>query len=134
MFNPLNRRRSRPRIEKINTQKRDWFLITLCAFFWFIFLFIVLFIDPILIQNIIFVDSYLPFFISLFLSLSLTLSFFLKNPIRSVIYSSALLFLLFLSLKDLGHILNFFLIGSLILAYEVFFGALSSKFPFSGRS
>lgn len=103
--------------------KRRNFLGTfiLIVFFWFLQAFIVFFVEPEIIKDILIPNSYLLFFVNLFLALFFTLAVILGNSRRGLITTIGIIAYLVLQSQQLGNILNLILIISTVLALELYF-------------
>jgi len=134
MLNPLNRSRSRHRKQEKRQRQLSWFSLALTAIAWTVFFFLIIFVTPELVRNLVLPNSYLPFFILLFFALCLTFWQIFHHLFRTLLYTSCLLILLFLQLKALGHPLSTLVIAALLTTYEIFFGALSKHLPFSDQN
>ncbi|OGV91453.1 hypothetical protein A2783_01460 [Microgenomates group bacterium RIFCSPHIGHO2_01_FULL_45_11] len=104
------------------TNRKNFFpTVIVNLLFWGITGFMIIFVDPALIKNIILPESYLPFFISLFIALFLTLSLILSHTRRGFFVSTVIISYLFLSLKGLGNLVNAFLLVGLVITLEYYF-------------
>lgn len=104
-------------------KRRRNFLATLILiiFFWTIFLFMLFYIEPDLIRDIIIPNSYLLFFLNLFLALFFTLAVVFTNSRRGFFISLGIILFLFLRLFDLGNLLNAILISTSVFTLEYYF-------------
>jgi len=89
--------------------------------FWTIFIIIFFFVDPKMIKNFIFPNSYAIFFIILFPALFLTLAIVFGNSRRGFLSALGIIVFLILRISGLGNILNAFLIVSFIFTIEYHF-------------
>ena len=107
---------------KPKKSRRKNFLVTfiLIIVFWSTFAFLIFFIEPGQIKNLIIPGAYLPFFINLFLAIFFTLSVVLNNSQRGLLISLGIIAFLILRLHDFGNLLNLILIIGLIVAIDFF--------------
>ena len=85
---------------------------------WAAFGFIVYFVDPPIVRDILVPGAYLPFFANLFLALFLTLAFIFANTRRGLITSMGITSFLILRMSGLGNWLNLALIIGISLALD----------------
>jgi hypothetical protein len=110
-------------------RKRKNFFITLVLIllFWTLQFFIIFFVEPKSIKDLLIPDAYLPFFINLFLALFLTSAVLFANSRRGLFISLGVITFLYLRLFGLGNILNLFLIVSIIFVLELYFKKQNKK-------
>jgi hypothetical protein len=106
------------------TKKRhkNYFLtFVLILIFWVITGFIVGFVEPELVRDILIPRSYLVLFAPLFLALLLTTSVLLANTRRGLVITCVVISFLILRLHELGNLLNLILLVGLAAAIEYYF-------------
>jgi hypothetical protein len=106
------------------TKKRhkNYFLtFVLILIFWVITGFIVGFVEPELVRDILIPHSYLVLFAPLFLALLLTTSVLLTNTRRGLVITCGVISFLILRLHELGNLLNLILLVGLAAAVEYYF-------------
>jgi hypothetical protein len=104
-------------------RRRKNFLLTLflLLFFWAAVVFIVYFINPESVKDVLVPNSYFPFFVSLFFALFFTMAIMFANSRRALLISLAAIALLNLKLHALANILNFLLIVGCVVTLEYYF-------------
>jgi len=107
---------------KARRLRRKNFLPTfiLIIFFWSTFIFLIFFIEPDQVKDIIIPGAYLPFFINLFLALFFTLSVVFNNSRRGLLANLGVIAFLVLCFHGLGNLLNLLLIAGLLITIDVF--------------
>lgn len=89
------------------------------VFLWAMIAYILLYVDPELLKDVGIKDSYLPFFTALFLVLSYTFHAFTKSLKKSLMASSAVIFLLVLSTQRVLTMLTALITGVLLVLVMV---------------
>jgi len=104
-------------------RRRKNFFSTLIfiLFLWSIFGLIIFFVEPSMVKDFLWPNSYLPFFINLFLALFLTLAIVFANSRRGFLTSLGVIIFLILRLQQLGNILNAILITASLFSLEYYF-------------
>jgi len=125
MWDPRKRPRFRRRLDHLEHKKtqtkRSWFIALITLILWGVFAFIILFIDPQLIKDVILPGFYLPFFFILFFALTFSFYLLLLHTRRAVFISLAITFYLFLRLYHLGSIINVLLFIAMLSSAEFYF-------------
>lgn len=108
-------------------RRRKNYLITLIfiLIFWVSVALMIFFVEPEMVKDIPFKDTYLPFFTTLFLALFFTLAVIFTNSRRGLLGATAITLLLFLKLNGLVNLLNIFLIAGLVFVFDRLFSSLN---------
>lgn len=102
-------------------QKNFFPTFILILVFWTITGWLIGFVEPELVKNILIHNSYLVFFIPLSLALFFTASVLLTNSRRGFLAAFVIVGFLILRLHDLGNVLNLALLAGLAIAVEYYF-------------
>jgi hypothetical protein len=107
---------------KIRLRNRKNYLPTalIAIVLWGLTGFIIIRVDPILLQNILLPNSYLVFLLLVFIASFLTLALILGNTQRGFLSSIGLVLFLFLGTKGLGNFVNAILLIALIVSYDLY--------------
>ena len=81
----------------------------------------IFFVEPEMIKDIPFKDSYLPFFFNLFFALFFTLAVIFGNSRRGFLVSFGISLFLFLRPFGLGNLLNFLLLAGVTILFDQYF-------------
>ena len=95
--------------------------LIIIIFLWLCFAFLILFVEPEMIKNIIIPGGYLIFLINLWLALFFTLAIILGNSLRGLLISTFIIVFLILRLFKLGNWLNFLLLAAITIAFDRYF-------------
>ena len=95
--------------------------LIIILFLWLCFAFLIFFVEPEMVKNIIIPGSYLLFFINLWLALFFTLAIVLGNSLRGLLISTFVIIFLILRLFMLGNWLNFLLLAAIAIAFDRYF-------------
>ncbi len=105
-----------------NTKRKNFLgTLILILLFWTLQVFMIFFVEPETIKNLILPNSYFLFFLNLFLALFFTIAIILADSKHSLIITSGIIFYLVLQSQGLGNPLNLILILAAIIALEVYF-------------
>lgn len=95
--------------------------LILIIIFWTITGGIIGFIEPELLKDLLFPNSYLVFFLPLFFACFFTFSIILANTRRGFLMASGIILFLVFRLHEIGNLLNLFLIVGLLIATDYYF-------------
>ena len=95
--------------------------LIIILFLWLCFAFLIFFVEPEMVKNIIIPRGYLPFFINFWLALFFTLAIILGNSPRGLLVSTFIIIFLILRLFKLGNWLNFLLLAAIAFAFDRYF-------------
>ena len=94
--------------------------ILLMVVLWGIVFFIILLVDPAIVRDVLWNDSYLPFFVPFFGALFLTLGFLFGAARVGLLGAFGLTFFLYLRIVGLGNVVNALLLVTLLISLEVY--------------
>ena len=119
---PRRRSRINTRNNNLNLSISSGLILpSLSVFLLLILLSFIFFLDPVIIKDFIFPNSYILFFLLLLLFLLTTAYSFSKHFIRTVIISTTITIIFFLQLQKILNPFIFVLLITLPLSYEIFF-------------
>ncbi|GEM_PF-2387324 len=105
-------------------RRKNYFLdLMFMIIFWLMFALMIFFVEPEMIKDIPFKDTYLPFFLNLFLALFFTFALIFRNNRRGFMAALSLILLLSLKLNGLANLFNFLLIVSVSLLLDRLFSS-----------
>ena len=105
-------------------RRKNYLIILILIFiFWLSFALMIFFVEPKIVENIPFKNSYLPFFLNLFLALFFTFAVIFTNSRRGLMAAANLILLLILRLNGLDNLLNLFFIIGLTLVLDRLFSS-----------
>lgn len=94
--------------------------VGLTIFLWLILGFMVWFVDPVVVKNLIIPNSYIVFLVTVWLAQFFTFSLVLKSPRRGLLLASGLTGFLFLKSQNLANPISLVLILAIIVTLEVY--------------
>jgi len=105
-------------------KKRQYLpLAILTVLMWVVLGAIVILVDPLILKDFPFTNSYLIFFIVWFLTWFFSISLILLSSKRGFLYSTMLTIVLMLRLIRLGHVANLVLLVGLTVAIDFYFSS-----------
>lgn len=102
-------------------KKNYWLTLFFGLFFWLIFGFIILYIEPEWLKDYPFPSQYAGFFIVLFLALFFPLAILTNSSLKGFYFSLAVIIFLILRLHHQGNLLNFILIVLILFSIDYYF-------------
>ena len=95
--------------------------LIIIVFLWLCLGFLIFFVEPEMIKNIIIPGGYFLFFVNLWLALFFTLAIVLNNSFRGMLVSTFIIVFLILRLFKLGNWLNLLLLTAIAIAFDRYF-------------